>query len=450
LKIVIIGAGEVGYELGNVLSQEKHDVIILDRDREALGRVSETLDVLTIEGNATSASDLVEAGVKGADIMIAVTSIDEVNMIASMMSKRLGAHTVIARVRSDELSRPGAPLKPTDLGIDVMIHPELSAAQEIVRLLKRSAASDVINLADGKMQLIGIRLDRQSSLLGKTLEQYSAETKPLTFRVVAIGRGGRTIIPMGSEKLQAFDQIFIIARTQSIPEVVRTTGRAEVSIDRIMIAGGTPIGAMIARLLSQDESRKWSVKLIEPDYEVANELAVELRDVLVLNGNPTDPNLLATEGITDTDAFISVTEDEESNIISCLMAKHLEVQKTVALVSKADYIPLSHTIGLDAAVNKKHAASNEIHRHVRRGKVISVTALQGIKAEVIELQATDRSKVSGKLMERIRFPRGCVIGGILSNGSVEVATGQSVIQAGDRVIVFCVPEAIEKVTSLFQ
>lgn len=449
MKIVVIGVGEIGYDLASVLSKEKHDVIVLDRDKDRLEKVSENLDVLCHEGNATSVKDLVDTGVKDADILIAVTSIDEVNMIASMMSKRLGAKMVIARVRSDELSQPNAPLKPTDLGIDVLIHPEQSAAYEIVRLIKRASASDLITLADGKMQMIGLRIGKDSPLVDKSLSEYAEEYPDLTFRVVAISRNGLTIIPSGSIRIQARDQIFILAKTETIPNVVKTTGKPDVEINRVMIAGGTPIGAMIARILCQ-EDKNWNIKLIEPDYDTAAELAQELKDVLVLNGNPTDPDLLATEGITDTDAFISVTDDEESNIISCLMAKHLEVKKTVALVSKSDYIPLSQTIGLDAAINKKSAASNEIHRHVRGGRVISVTALQGIKAEVIELQAAPKSKITKKPIYKINFPEGCVVGGILSNGSTNIATGQSQINANDRVIIFCLPEAIDKVTSLFK
>ena len=449
MKIVIIGAGEIGYDLASILSQEKHDVIVIDRDTDALERVTENLDVLCFEGNATSAKDLADAGVKDADILIAVTSIDEVNMIASMMSKRLGADMVIARVRSDELSRPNAPLKPTDLGIDVLIHPELSAAQEIVRLIKRASASDLVNLADGRMQMIGLRIGKDSPLVGKSLIEYAEEFPDITFRVVAISRKGLTIIPSGSVSIQAYDQLFLIAKTESIPDVIETTGKPDVEINRIMVAGGSPIGAMITRILCKEE-KKWNIKLIEPDHDTAVELAEELKDVLVLNGNPTDPDLLATEGITETDAFISVTEDEESNIISCLMAKHLEVNKTVALVSKSDYIPLSQTIGLDAAINKKSAASNEIHRHVRGGRVISVTALQGIKAEVIELQAAPKSKAVKKPIRKINFPEGCVVGGILSNGSTDIATGKSQILPNDRVIIFCLPEAVDKVTSLFK
>ncbi|MCG8372325.1 MAG: Trk system potassium transporter TrkA [Balneolales bacterium] len=450
MKIVIIGAGEIGYDLASVLSKEKHDVTVLDHQKECLNRASDTIDCLAIEGNATSGKDLVNAGVNIADIVISVTSVDEVNIIASMMSKRLGAKMVIARVRSDEFSHKNAPLSPADLGIDVMIHPELSAAKEIAHLLKRSAASDVINLAENRMQLIGIRLERNSPLSGKSLIDYSAEYSDITFRVVAIGRRGLTLVPKGPVRLQAFDQIFVLAKTEDIPRIVETTGKKETELHRVMISGGSAIGSMIARILCTDQTKKWSIKLIEPDYDKAEELAIELKNAMILHGNPTDPDLLATEGITDMDAFIAVTDDEESNIISCLMAKHLDVKKTVALVSKPDFIPLSQTIGLDAVINKKVAASNEIHRYVRKGKVISVTELRGIKAEVIELQATEKSKVVGKEIQKLKLPDACVIGGVLCNGSVEIATGSTVIKPNDRVMVFCMPEAIDKVTQLSQ
>lgn len=450
MKIVIIGAGEIGYDLASVLSSEKHDVTVLDREKECLNRVSDSLDVLTVEGNATSVKDLVSANVGNADILISVTSIDEVNMISGMIGKRLGAKMVIARIRSDEFSDEDAPLTPSDLGIDVMIHPELSASQEISQLLKRSSASDIITLAEEKMQLIGIRLEKDSPLIGKSLNQYAEEYPDLRFRVVAIGRRGRTIIPNGSVKMQNYDQIFILAETKDINFMVKTTGKKETELNTVMIAGGSGMGGMIARLLCADKSKNWSIKLIEPDYDKAEELAIELKEVMVLNGNPTDPDLLATEGISDMDAFIAVTEDEESNIISCLMGKHLGVKKTVALVSKPDFIPLAQTIGLDAVVNKKVAASNEIHRYVRQGRVVSVTELRGIKAEVIELQANEKSKITKKPIKKLNFPDGCVVGGILCNGDVEIVTGESQVKANDRVMIFCLPSSIDKVTKLFQ
>lgn len=449
MKIIIIGAGEIGYDLASVLSKEKHDVIVLDREKESLLKASETLDVLVKEGNATSAKDLAQAGVSDADIVISVTSVDEVNMIASMISKKLGAKMVIARVRNDEFAHKNSPLKATDLGIDMLINPELSAAQEIAQLLKRSAASDVINLADDLIQLVGIRLDRNSPLIGKSLIQYASEYSDITFRVVAIGRRGRTLMPRGPMKLQTFDQVFILAKTEDIPAIIVTTGKSETDLHRIMIAGGTGIGTTIARILCSDTKKNWSVKLIEPNYERAEELAIELKNAMILHGNPTDPDLLASEGITDMDAFIAVTDDEESNIISCLMAKHLDVKKTVALVSKPDFIPLSQTIGLDAVVNKKVAASNEIHRHVRSGQIISVTELRGINAEVIELLTAKKSKVIGNKVKKLKLPDGCIIGGVLCDGSVEIATGETIINAGNRVMVFCLPESIDKVTKLF-
>jgi len=447
LKVIIIGAGEVGYDLGIMLSEEKHDVVILDRNKEAL-RLCGDNDVLTIEGNATSAQDLKKAGVGDADLVIAATNLDEVNMVAALLSKRLGAAKVIARIRNDEFSRPNALVRASDMGIDVMIHPEMSVAREIVLLVKRAAASDVVSLADGKMQLVGIRLDKQSVLTGLRLKEVGAMGGELTFRVVAIYRGGFTLIPFGNDRLQANDHVFFLARTEDIGDVLNLTGHKDRHMRNVMITGGTAVGSMIARMLSEDDT-DWKVKLIEPDYDTSYELASELQDVLVLNGNPTDPNLLVTEGITETDVFIAVTDDEESNIISCLMAKHLKVPKVVAMVSKSDYIPLSQTIGLDAAVNKKLAAANEIHRHVRKGSVLSVAALHGIKAELLEFEADVKSPIVKSPLSKLVFPKGCVVGGIIRNGKAEVATGTTQVEPGDRVITFCLPEAIDKIGTYF-
>ena len=258
--MIIIGAGEVGYDLGAMLSQEKHDVVILDRDKEALRLCGEN-DVLTIEGNATSAQDLQRAGVADADLVVAATNLDEVNMVAALLSKRLGAVKVIARIRNDEFSRPNALVRPADMGIDVMIHPEMSVAREIVLLVKRAAASDVVSLAEGKMQLVGIRLDKSSPLVGKKLIEVAPLAPQTPFRVVAIYRGGFTLIPFGNDRLQANDHIFVLARTEDIGAVLGITGHENRKIRNIMITGGTTVGAMIARMLSQDDT-DWKVKLI--------------------------------------------------------------------------------------------------------------------------------------------------------------------------------------------
>ena len=448
MKIVIAGAGEVGFELSKVLSVERHDVTVIDERKKCLQRVIDSLDVLSVEGNATSPKVLVEAGADDADLMIAVTSVDEVNIIASTMAKRLGTSRAIARVRNNELSQPDSPLTPAELGIDVLIHPEESAAKEIHQLVKRASATDVVSLAEGQLQLVGLRVEKNSDFINQSLIELAKAYSEIPFRVVAISRRGRTIIPRGNNQIMSLDHIFIITRVEHVKTITEATGHKDVSLRRIMIAGGDDVGRMVAKMLSEDQ-QKWEIKLIEPDEDIATEIANNQRDVLVLHGDGTDPNLLAVEGIQEMDAFVSVTEDEESNIISCLMAKHLEVKKTVALVSKPQYVPLSQTIGIDAVVNVKASASDEIHRHIRQGQLLTVKALQGIDAEIMEVVAGKNCDISDKPIHSLGIPDGIVIGGILSGDSVEVATGDSVIKKGDRVIVLALPDAIGQVEKLF-
>lgn len=448
MKIVIIGSGEIGFHLSKTLSEEEHDVTVLDHDVRTLEKLNETCDVLTVEGEATSVHALLEAGADQADLIVAATEVDEVNMVVSMIAKRLGAKRVIARIRNDELSDPETPLKPSDMGIDVLIHPEQHVATEIVQLIKRAAASDLVSIADDRLQLIGIRLDDTSPLLDTTLEYYDKHITDVAFRVVAVLRGGRTIIPDGSVSLKKNDQIFIVALKEDVPAVIASTGRKETRIKRIMIAGGSSTGMRVTELLST-ENADWRIKLIEPDPEKSQQLANRFRNVLVLNGIPSDTDLLVSEGIMNTDAFIAVTQDEESNIISCLMAKHLGVKKTVAMVSKAEYIPLSQTIGLDAAVNKKLSVTNEIHRQIRKGQVLSNYAPYGSDGEIVELLVSEKSRAANKSIKELKIPKKCIIGGILHNGHAEIATGQTRIKAGDHIVLFCFPSDLNQISSYF-
>ncbi len=431
-----------------MLSEEKHDVTVLDHDTDTLQKVNEHCDVLTIEGEGTSIKDLLSAGADTADLIVAATDVDEVNMVIAMITKRLGNPRVIARIRNEELCSSDSPLSPSDMGIDVLIHPEEHVAREIVRLIKRAAASELVSLANDRLQLIAIRLDETTTLINKTLQEYDQSLRQPPFRVVAILRGGRTIIPDGSSTFKINDHIFIIARTEDVPQVIASTGRKERAIRHIMIAGGTSTGNRVTNLLSRDES-DWRIKLIEPDQEKSLRLASRFRNVLVLHGEPTDPDLLVTEGIASTDAFISVTQDEESNIISCLLAKHLGVNKTVALVSKAEYIPMSQTIGLDAAVNKKLSVTNEIHRQIRHGRVISNYSPYGTDAEIVELQVSEKSRAAGKKVEALKLPPKTLIGAIIKGDQTTIATGKTEIHGGDHVIVFCFPDSLDRVTGYF-
>lgn len=437
----------MGFDVARILSMEQHDVIVIDIDPDALAQVQERLDVLTLQGNGTSATVLQDAGAATADMLIAVTAIDEVNLVACMLADRLGVQTTVARVRSGELSRTQTVLKTSDFGIDLVIHPEESAAAEVVQLIRRASATDVLTFCDGRLHLVGMRLDPDAPVLGKTLRELAEEHPNLTFRVMAIARGIRTILPGGNERLQKNDQVFVLTWPKFIPHVARIMGKSDTRIQHVMVLGGTQVGAKIALQLSQSKGKR--LKLIEPDRDVAQRLAEELADVLVIHGDATDIDLLVREGLGEMDAFVAVTDDEESNLVTCLMAKHLGVQKTVAMLSKSAYIPISQSIGLDAAVSKKLAVSRQILRFLRGKHVLSVATVHGLDAEVLELEVSPRSPATRKPIKDLSLPRGVLIGAVLHKDRAEVATGHTEIAPGDRVIVFVLPQSISKVEAYF-
>jgi len=449
MKIAIVGAGAIGNYIAGVLSHEKHDVTILDKDEEKLNELSSSYDLLAIKGNAASANSLIKMDISKADLFIAVTDVDEVNMISCMMSKRLGAKKTIARIRSSEYSDKSSPVKPEDFGIDVVIQPEFSTASEIVLLLKRASASDVLDMAGGKMQLVGIKLDKHAGINGKTLRELSEEIFPVDFRVVAIKRGLRTIIPSGNDSLLKNDQIFVIAKQEVIADLLSFFGLKKRTIEKVMIAGGGTIAEHLIQLLSE-QLRNVKIKIIDSDEKRCYKFASDYKQVMVLCGNPTDPDLLVSEGVSDTDVFVSVTDDEESNIISCLMAKHLGVFKVIAHVSKGSYIPLSQTIGLDLAVNSKQAASNDIHSHIMHQGIHSVNSMHGIEAELLEIELTEKFKNTGRKVSNITFPEGCIVGAIQRNDELFIATGERVLEVSDRLFIFAVHSSLTKVLQFFK
>lgn len=447
MRVIVVGAGEVGYDVARMLAVEQNDVVVIDKDLDALRSVREKLDVMTVVGNGTSADILEDAGIRKADMLIAVTTVDEVNIIACMMADRLGTTTTVARVRSDEITRTRSVLKTSDFGIDLVIHPEESAANEVVRLIRRASATDLLNLADGRLQLIGIRLDPDSPAVGKTLQELAVEHDKATFRVMGIARGMRTILPGGGEVLQKNDQVFILARPKYMTYVSGMMGKTDQKAHHVMILGGTMVGAKVATQLAREKNKQ--VKLIEPDRDVAETLAENLKDVLVIHGDATDIDLLVQEGLGEMDAFVAVTNDEESNLVTCLMAKHLGVGKTVALLSKGAYIPISQSIGLDAAVSKKLAVSREIMRYLRGKHVLSVATIHGLDAEILEIEAKRGSWVSSKPLKDLRLPGGTLIGAVLHDGEVDVAIGETQILAGDRAIVFAASNLVPEIEGKF-
>ena len=459
MRAIVVGAGDVGYDVARLLSLQRHDVTVIDTDPARVAHVRDTLDVLAIEGSGTSTATLRQARIEDAALVVAVTDTDEVNLIAAMLAERVGRPadetTTIARVRSGELADADAALSLADFGIDHLIHPEQSTAREIVSLLRRAAATDVVDFCGGRVQLVGLRIDRGAPVVGATLTDVARRGAHLAFRVMGIARGMRTIVPTGASTLQANDQVFVLVPTGQVPQVAHLMGKEAGRLRDAMVLGGSAVGARVAAALARRpgpgrrrDAPAMGVKLVEADRERAERLAEALEGVLVLHGDPSDIDFLAREGIGETDALVAVTADEEANLVSCLMAKHLGVRKTVALLSKSSYIPVAQTIGLDAAVSQKLAVSREVLRFLRGSHVRSVATVHGLDAEVLELVADPGAPITRGPLARLRLPAGISVGAVVGGG-VEIATGPTVVEPGARTIVFATPDRVGEVEALF-
>ena len=446
MRIVIAGMGDVGYHLAKQLSSEEHDIIAIDMDQQRLSHSDSMADILTINGSSTSISVLKQAQVERADLFVAVTSFEEVNVTSSILAKKLGAKKTIARIGNSEYLDDGVAIDFAEIGVDFMIYPEELAAREMVNLILRSAATDVMDFEGGKLSVIGLRLDKDAPVVRKTIVEIAKEFETFDFRIVALHRNFRTIIPKGNDKFFANDQVFVIAKPEGNNVVMKLAGKEDVKFDNIMILGGSKIGRRIAQQLED----KMSIKLIEADEEKTIMLADNLKNTLVIRGDGRDIDLLAQEGIIDVDAFVAVTEDAETNIITCLMAKHLGVKKAIALVDKVDYIPLTQTIGLDSLINKKIIAANNISRFIRKSEVLALSTIEGIDAEILEYVAQQDSKVTKKPIKDLNFPKEAIIGGIVRGEESIIAVGDTKIQNGDKVVVFSLPGGVKKTENFFK
>lgn len=445
MRIIIAGMGDIGYQLAKQLSTENHDIVAIDLDHDRLSYTDQMADILTIEGSSTSIDILEQAQIENTDLLVAVTSSEEVNIATAIIGKKLGAKKTISRISNAEYLDPKHGVNFFELGIDFMIYPEELAALETVNLINRTAATDIIEF-EGKLYVIGLKLDKNAPVIHKTLSEISKEYHSFDFRVVAIYRNFRTIIPKGNDKFLPNDQIFVITKSEALETVLKLAGKENIKFDNIMILGGGKIGRKVASLLSN----KMKVKLIDSNPDKAFELADELPNTLVIQGDGRDIDLLAQEGIIDVDAFIAVTEDAETNIISCLLAKHLGVKKTIALVDKVEYVPLTQTIGLDSLINKKLIAANNIVRFIKKGKIISYSSLEGIDAVVMEFVAQPNSKIVSENIAELDFPKDAIIGGFIRKDQSFIALGSSKINPGDKVVVFSLPEAVSKIEKFFK
>ena len=446
MRIVIAGMGDVGYHLARQLSSEEHDIIAIDMDEQTLSHSDSMADILTINGSATSISTLKQAQIDKADLFVSVTSSEEVNVTSAIIAKKLGAKKTIARIGNSEYLEEKINRNFSEIGIDFMIYPEELAAREMVNLILRSAATDVMDFEDGKLAVIGLRLDKDAPVIRKSVVDIAKEFEIFDFRIVALHRNFKTIIPKANDKFLPNDQVFVITKPEGNSFVMKLAGKEEIKFDNIMILGGSKIGKRIAELLEN----KMTIKLIESDEEKSVKLADSLTKTLVIKGDGRDIDLLAQEGIIDVDAFAAVTEDAETNIITCLMAKHLGVKKAIALVDKVDYIPLTQTIGLDSLINKKLIAANNISRFIRKSEVLAHSTLEGIDAEILEYVAQPNSFVTKKPIKDLNFPKEAIIGGIIRGEESIIAVGDTRIHSGDKVVVFALPGGVKQTEKFFK
>ncbi|HPG42116.1 MAG TPA: Trk system potassium transporter TrkA [bacterium] len=447
MKVIIVGAGRVGLYLAKKLTSENHDVIIIENNAETSRRANELVDAMVIEGNGASQEALNRAGIKHCDMIITVTANDEVNIMACMIAAKAGVKTKIARLRNTEYSDPKGWLQKSDMGIDYIIHPEEETARELVLLLRRTSATDVLEFAEGRVQLIGVRIGLNAPIINKNLIQISELFPDVLFRIVAIFRGNTTIIPTGKDIINRGDQLFFITPTASVPKVLEIAGKSEEKLENIMILGGGKVGRLVAAELEKD--RSINIKLIESSREKSQIIANAVKRTLIIMGDGTDIDLLAAEGIMDMDGYVAVTNDEETNIISCLLARHMGVTRTLALVNRSDYMPVMSSIGLDAAVDQQMITANAILRYIRRGTIVSFATLRGIDAEIFEILAGPQAKIARKSLKKAKLPQNMLIGMITRGDQVFVPTGDSVIEPGDKLIIFALPSAIKLVESMF-
>ncbi len=448
MKIIIAGAGEVGFHLAKLLSYESQDITLIDSDKESLSYADNHLDIRVLKGDATSIGILEEARVGQSDLVIGVTSSETTNLTLCMLAKQLGCKRTIARISNTEFIENKERLRFSDLGIDELISPERLAATEIQLLINQSAFNDTYEFDEGKLIMVGICLSSGAPFVGKTVKDAAETFSEVHFMPIAIKRSGTqfTIIPRGDSIFHAEDQVYFITSKEGVEELYKMTGTVKKDIKNVMILGGSKVGQKTARDLC---SRKFNVKLIEKDKQKATDLAEQLPNALVINGDGRNVELLEEESLSAMDAFIAVTGNSETNIMSCLVAKSKDIKKTIALVENMDYFQLSHSIGIDTLINKKLLAANNIFRYIRKGEVVAMTRLNNLNAEILEFIVKPNSAVSGKLIREIDFPRLATIGGVIRDGEGVIALGAFKITKGDRVVVCCLPSAIPKIEKLF-
>lgn len=447
MKIIIAGAGEVGLHLSKLLSFESHDITLIDNNDVNLKDGENYLDIKVINGDSSSISTLGQANVKDSDLVIGVTASESINFLTCSLSKQLGAKRTIARITNPEFISDNS-IDFKKLGIDEIISPEHLAADEIKLLVNDSAFTNSHDFEDGELKMMAARIQTDAPFVGKTVQEAASVYPGIKFMPIAIERSGSqsAIIPRGNTLFKKDDHVYFITCDDGVDELYKLMGTKKDKLQNIMILGGGRVGFKVAQELSEEG---YSVKLVEINNDKAEKIADQLNNVLVLNLDGTRVDLLSEENLDQMDAFISTTGDSQKNIMSCLMAKSKKIKKTIALVDDSDYFELSESIGVDTLINKKLLAANEIFRFIRKGNILELNKLNNMNAEVLEFLVSSNSKVIGKKIKDINFPRSAIIGGVIRDDKGLIALGDFQIKEGDKVLICSLYEGISKVEKLF-
>lgn len=445
MKIVIAGAGDMGTHLAKMLSGNGHDLTVVDVDSKALVEVGNLVDVVTVEGDTTQFSVLRKAGVRKCDLFIAVRSVENDNILSAVMAKNLGAKKAIARVDSNEYLEPNSKEVFIDMGIDYIFYPEQIAAREVINLLGHTSSTEYVDFAAGKLSMVAFRLELTSPLLGRNVQHVEYSDDDLEYRVVAIVRGSKTIIPNSDERFEEEDMVYAITRHNATHKVVELSGRKEVEIRNMMILGGSRIGVRIANELQNEVN----VKLVDYDADKAYRLAEMLDKTLIINEDGRDTEAMMEEDLSNMDAFVAVTGRSETNILAAMLAKRMGVKKVIAEVENINYISLAESVGVDTIINKKLVTASNIFRFTMTTEVQTIKCLTGSQAEVMEFIVKPNSPATKEPIRDLGMPDDSIIGGVVRGDRVFIAVDDTQINAYDRVVVFAMPDVVMRVAEFF-
>ena len=449
MKVIIVGAGEVGFHIAQRLSEESQDVVLIDQDPEQIKRVADNLDVQGFLGSGTSPRILKDAGIGDADMLLATTDSDEVNLIACLIAKNLNPALIkVARLRNEEYVRELPLLDKDHLGIDHVINPQYEMVRNIQRLMEIPGASEVIDFVEGRVKLIGVTVDKKSPFAGRKLLSFTKEEGDILVGAIVRTRPNlpdQVIIPHGDDSILADDLVYLVARNRDLERILGLFRIKEKGLRRVIIIGAGQTGQALAREMDR---AKVNTKIIEKDEAVCAQLSADLDHVIVLNGDGTDKELLEEENIGSADFVVAITGDEESNILISLLAKELGTHKAITRVSKLSYLPLMSAIGIDTVVSPRLAAVRAILQYIRPGKILSVAPLKGEHAEAIEAEALETSDIVNKPLHQIKIPKGVIVGAIFRKDEVIIPRGDTVIKPGDRLIIFALQQMLPKLQKL--